>query len=116
MSRITPNIWCNRTAEEAAGFYTDTFREVQEASRTHYPTDVLPAFQQSFAGQLVSLALLIHGCPVGFINAADTFRPNPAAGFMVHLSETHADDPIEEINRIHDRLIDGGRALMPLDE
>lgn len=116
MSRITPNIWCNRTAEEAARFYIDTFRDVQEVSRTHYPTEGLPDFQQSFAGQVVSLELLIHGCPVGFINADDTFRPNPAAGLMVHLSEAHADDPIAEIDRIHDRLIDGGRALMPLDE
>ncbi|HJG79909.1 MAG TPA: VOC family protein [Brevibacterium senegalense] len=116
MTQLTPHIWCNRTAEEAADLYTRTFRQVREIARSHYPTEDLPDFQKSFAGQVVSLELEIHGCPVGFINADDIFRPNPAAGFMVHISTAHVDDPTTYIDEIHDRLIDGGHALMPLGE
>lgn len=115
MSHLTPHIWCDRTAEEAAEFYTRAFREVREISRSHYPTEDLPDFQKPLAGEVVALELAIHGCPVGFVNADDTFRPNPAAGFMVHIGTAHADDPHAYIDEIHDRLIDGGHALMPLD-
>lgn len=116
MHPIVPHIWHDRTAAEAAEFYAKAFREVHELSRSHYPTEGLAEFQQSFAGEVVGIELEIHGCPVAFINADDTFRPNPAAGFMVHIDESVVDDPGAYVDELHDRLVDGGTTLMPLAE
>ena len=116
MHAITPHIWHDRTAAEAADFYTGAFRDVRELSRSHYPTEGLADFQKSFAGAVLGIELEIHGCPVAFINADDTFRPNPAAGFMVHVDDTVADDPRAYVDELHDKLVEGGTTLMPLDE
>lgn len=116
MDPIVPNIWHDRTAVEAAAFYTSAFREARETARSHYPTDRLPDFQKSFAGEVQTIELDIHGRPLILINADGTFRPNPSAGFMLHFSHHVADDPRAYLDEVHERLSHGATTLMPLDE
>ncbi|MGO1399357.1 MAG: VOC family protein [Brevibacterium yomogidense] len=116
MDPIVPNIWHDRTAVEASAFYTSAFREARETARSHYPTEGLQDFQKSFAGEVVTIDLEIHGRPLALINADDTFRPNPSAGFMLHFSPQIADDPHAYLDEVHDRLAVGATTLMPLDE
>lgn len=116
MVPIVPNIWHDRTASEAAAFYASAFRDARETARTHYPTEGLPDFQKPFAGEVQTIGLDVHGRPLSLINADGTFRPNPAAGFMLHFSPQIADDPRAYLDEVHERLAVGATTLMPLDE
>lgn len=116
MDPIVPNIWHDRTAAEAAAFYTGAFRQARETTRSHYPAEGLPDFQKAFAGEVVGIDLEIHGRPLALINADDIFRPNPSAAFMLHFSPHIADDPRAYLDEVHDRLSVGATTLMPLDE
>ena len=68
--RITPNIWCDGTALEAAEFYAGVFRDSAVTRIVVYPEDGLPDFQAHMAGRPLTVHIEIHGRPLTLINAA----------------------------------------------
>ena len=99
---ITPAIWCNGTADEAAQFYTDVFRDA------------------SIAEQVPGLAatVSIHGFKLSLINGGNQYAPNPSISCILNF------DPLlfggEEqarayLDELYKRLSTGG-VLMELGE
>ena len=99
---ITPAIWCDGTADEAAQFYTDVFRDA------------------SIAEQVPGLAatVSIHGFKLSLINGGNQYAPNPSISCILNF------DPLlfggEEqarayLDELYKRLSTGG-VLMEMGE
>ena len=99
---ITPAIWCDGTADKAAQFYADIFRDA------------------SIAEQAPGLAatVSIHGFKLSLINGGNQYAPNPSISCILNF------DPLlfggEEqartyLDELYERLSTGG-VLMELGE
>ena len=99
---ITPAMWCDGTADEAAQFYTDVFRDT------------------SIAEQAPGLAAMvsIHGFRLSLINGGNQYAPNPSISCILNFDpllfggEEQARDYLDEL---YERLSTGG-VLMELGE
>lgn len=93
MQRITPNIWCTGTADEAAAFYGYIFESAPGGTVIHaverYPEEGLLDFQEPFAGKTLTVTMSIGGLTIILINAGNEFRPSPALNFMLNFRSSH---------------------------
>lgn len=116
MTTITPNLWYDGQAEQAAATYTALFPDCRVVSTTRYPSTGLPDFQADMAGQVLTIDLEIGGQPFTLINAGPEFRPNPSISFMVNFDPSRLPDAREKLDALWAGLADGGRTLMPLGD
>ncbi|WP_105567746.1 VOC family protein [Microbacterium halophytorum] len=116
--KIVPNLWCDR-AEEAGAFYASVLRNASSETTAHYPDDV-PDWQQEFAGQPLTVDVVIDGFRIVLINAGDAFRPNPTVSFMLNFDPlqfgSDADAAKAALDETWAGFSEGGRVLMPLQE
>jgi predicted 3-demethylubiquinone-9 3-methyltransferase (glyoxalase superfamily) len=119
--KIIPNIWCNATAEQAGAFYVAAFEAAGLDARcwveSRYPEEGLPAFQQAYAGQTLTVAVTIGGYRITLVNADDHFRPTPAISFLLNfdpLAFGDAETARGALDAVWERLGDSGEVLMPL--
>lgn len=83
---ITPNLWFNGNALEAAQFYTSVFPEGVITNIVHYPEtaeDGLADFQVPLAGQPLTVEFEILGMHFLAINAGPEFSFTEAVSFQV---------------------------------
>jgi len=116
MSAITPCLWFGHSAEEAVAFYLNAFPEGFIHRTSYYPTEGLAEFQQEFAGKVLTVDFEIAGQRFLALNAGDNFTFTPAISFMVNFDPSVDPDAREHLDALWEKLIDGGGALMPLDE
>ena len=99
---ITPAIWCDGTADEAAQFYTDVFRDTSIVEQ-------VPG---------IAATVSIHGFRLSLINGGNQYAPNPSISCILNF------DPLlfggEEqarayLDELYERLSTGG-VLMELGE
>lgn len=99
---ITPAIWCDGTADEAAQFYADVFRDTSIAEQA-------PG---------IAATVSIHGFKLSLINGGNQYAPNPSISCILNF------DPLlfggEEqarayLDELYERLSTGG-VLMELGE
>ena len=99
---ITPAIWCDGTADEAAQFYTDIFRDASV-------TEQAPG---------IAATVSIHGFKLSLINGGNQYTPNPSISCILNFDpllfggEEQARDYLDEL---YERLSTGG-VLMELGE
>lgn len=101
MSKITPHLWFDREAVEAAEFYASTFpnSRVTDVSTLHdTPSGDADVVSFELFGQLFMA-----------INAGPLFKFTPAVSFLVRCGST------DEVDELWEKLSEGGAALMPLD-
>ncbi|MEK7619433.1 MAG: VOC family protein [Patescibacteria group bacterium] len=111
MQKITPNIWFNGNAKEAADFYPSIFYGAKAAVTLYYPKtkeEGLTDFQLNMAGKVLTIDIEIMGFHFVAINAGPEFTPNPSVSFFITL------DTKEEIDTVWNKLKDGGAELMAL--
>jgi predicted 3-demethylubiquinone-9 3-methyltransferase (glyoxalase superfamily) len=99
--RITPHLWYDREAREAAEFYTRIFpnsRITQNAVMDDTPS-----------GSVDMLVIELMGQEFSMISAGPMFKFTPAVSFLVQLHDK------DEVNALWAALIEGGTALMSLD-
>jgi predicted 3-demethylubiquinone-9 3-methyltransferase (glyoxalase superfamily) len=101
MERIIPYLWFDSVAGEAVRFYISLFDDSEitfEQRLEGTPSgDDAAAYEFKLAGQIF-----------GAINGGPYFQLNPSISLMV-LCDTK-----EEVQELWDKLIDGGKELMPL--
>lgn len=118
--KITPNIWFNGNAKEAADFYTSIFPgDSKIINVMNYPKteeEGLADFQLDLAGKPLVVDFQLAGYRFTGINADTTFKPNPSISFFVDFNPGEDDKAREHLDELWEKLIDGGEALMPLDK
>jgi predicted 3-demethylubiquinone-9 3-methyltransferase (glyoxalase superfamily) len=102
MEKITPHLWFDNNAEEAAKFYTSIFKnsKVKNVTTLHNtPSGTVEIFTIELLDQEFTL-----------ISAGPLFKFNPSASFLV------ACNTKEEVDELWGNLSNGGVALMELGE
>jgi predicted 3-demethylubiquinone-9 3-methyltransferase (glyoxalase superfamily) len=118
MQKIIPNLWLDG-AKEAVDFYTSTFPDSKVISTVYYPKTAeegLADFQKDFAGKELSIDFEIGGLKFTAINGGPDFKFNPSISFMVNFDPSRDNQAREHLDELWEKLKDGGKVLMPLDE
>lgn len=119
MKDITPNLWFDGNAQEAVDYYVSMFPNSKVVTTTNYPNSAeegLADFQIDLAGKVLTIEFELGGKRFVAINAGPEFKFNPSVSFMVNFDPSHDEQARENIDKLWDKLIDGGEALMPINE
>ncbi|MDQ5963729.1 MAG: hypothetical protein QG629_812 [Patescibacteria group bacterium] len=117
--KITPNLWFNGNVREAVEFYVSVFPSSKITGGSTYPAssqEGLADFQQELAGKDLTIEFSLAGYEFVGINADDTFRPTSANSFLVNFDPSQDENARERIDQVWEKLIDGGEALIAIDE
>lgn len=106
--KITPFIWYDREAEDAAKLYTSLFDDGRITHVSRYSEAGLDAHGQP-SGKVMVAGFEIAGLRISALNGGPAFKPTPALSFFVRL------DGEAEVNALWEGLNEGGSVLMPLD-
>jgi predicted 3-demethylubiquinone-9 3-methyltransferase (glyoxalase superfamily) len=100
MQKITPFLWFDGDAEEAAQFYTSVFEDSKIVTVTRY-SEAGPRP----AGSVMTTVFHICGQEFIALNGGPQYKFTPAVSFVVSC-QTQA-----EIDRYWDRLVEGGQPV-----
>jgi predicted 3-demethylubiquinone-9 3-methyltransferase (glyoxalase superfamily) len=106
-SKIVPNLWFDRQAEQAADLYVSLFRNSAigrpiRATKAGFEVHGIPE------GAVMTLPFSLAGQDFIAINGGPLFKFNPSVSFLIACRTTG------EVDALWDRLAAGGSALMEL--
>jgi predicted 3-demethylubiquinone-9 3-methyltransferase (glyoxalase superfamily) len=101
MYKLTPHLWFDTQAVEAAEFYASTFPDSRVAD--------VSTLHDTPSGDTDVVSFELCGQPFMAISAGPLFRFTPAVSFVVRCRSTG------EVDELWEALSEGGTALMPLD-
>ncbi|PJE64854.1 MAG: hypothetical protein COU90_01150 [Candidatus Ryanbacteria bacterium CG10_big_fil_rev_8_21_14_0_10_43_42] len=108
MQKIIPHLWFDKEAIEAAEFYTSAFPD----SKVLYKTQI----KDTPSGDCDIVGFEVMGYSFMAISAGPLFKFNPSISIMVNFDPSQDKDARKRIDDIWEKLLDGGKALMPLQE
>lgn len=100
MQKITPHLWFDTQAKEAAEFYATAFPDSHLDNAT--------VLHDTPSGDAQTVRMTIMGVEFAMISAGPYFKLNPSVSYLVACQSK------EEVQAIWDKLADGGMALMEL--
>lgn len=109
MQKITPFLWFDNQAEEAAKFYTSIFNNSKVENISHYDEPGAKASGMP-EGSAMTVAFELEGQKFTALNGGPVFTFTPAISFFVNC-ETE-----DEIDERFKQLSEGGEILMPLQK
>jgi predicted 3-demethylubiquinone-9 3-methyltransferase (glyoxalase superfamily) len=98
MPRITPCLWFDGQAEEAANFYASVFADCEVVSVTRAPGDN----PSTRAGEVLLVTFTIAGRPFTALNGGPEFRFTEAVSFEIDCADQ------AEVDGYWDALVQGG--------
>ncbi len=98
--RITPNLWFDTEAKEAAEFYVSVFKNSRIVSETHYPES------SPKAGTVLTVEWDLNGQRFVGLNGGPQFKFDEAVSFAISCKDQ------EEVDYYWERLTDGGEESM----
>jgi len=98
MQKITPFLWFNDQAEEAANFYVSIFKNSKMGTVRHYG-DAGPGPK----GSVMTVTFQIEGQEFYALNGGPVFHFTPAISFFVDCATQ------EEVDELWEKLAAGGR-------
>jgi len=101
MQKITPHLWFDTQAKEAAAFYVATFGEGSKVTS-------VSELSGTPSGSVDVVSFELWGYRIDSISAGPYFKITPALSFSV---QCHSE---EEIDRMYAALVEGGTELMAL--
>lgn len=114
MEKITPHLWFDKEAREAARFYTSIFPDSRLINTT--------VLHDTPSGDCDVVSFQLWGQKFMSISAGPLFTFNPSVSFMVNFDPLlfrHSSSPETEARKAIDmawkKLSEGGTALMPID-
>ena len=108
MQKITPHLWFDKEAREAAEFYTSLF---PDSKVTHITT-----LHDTPSGDTDIVSFELAGQSFMAISAGPLFKFNPSVSFFVNFDPSRDKDARNNLDRMWEKLSEGGSALMPLDK
>lgn len=107
IEKITPFLWFDNQAEEAAAFYTSIFRNSRIDTITRFGEAASKASQQP-EGSVMSVGFQIEGQKFGAVNGGPVFKITPAISFFINC------ESLTDINSLWNKLSENGTILMEL--
>ena len=101
VQKITPNLWFDGNAKEAADYYVSVFPDGRIVSTENYPNSTeegLADFQKDLAGKVLTVEFEIGGMQFVAINAGPEFKFNESVSFAVACKDQ------EEIDHYWEKL------------
>ncbi len=98
MSKITPNLWFDGRAEEAARFYTSLFPDSRIDGVSRSPADN----PSTKAGEVLLVTFTLSGQPFVGINGGPQFPFSEAVSFQIDCEDQ------AEVDRYWEALVEGG--------
>jgi len=96
--KLTTVLWFDGDAEEAAGFYAETFPDSSVGHVFHAPSD----YPSGKKGDALTVEFTVLGRAFSGLNGGPHFKPNEAVSFMV-TTEDQA-----ETDRYWNAIVEGG--------
>lgn len=109
MQKITPNFWFNRNAAAAVELYTSIFPDSRINKTTHYGKEGYELHQMP-EGTVLTMEFELYGESFVALNGGPMFQLNPSVSLMV-MCDTEG-----ELNKLWEKLSEGGTVLMGLDK
>jgi len=101
MQKIVPHLWFDKEADEASKFYMSLF----EGSRLKDKT----ILNDTPSGSVDMITIELAGQEFMLLSAGPLFKFTPAVSFLIACSS------VAEVERLWEKLIENGEALMALD-
>ena len=95
--KITPNLWFDGQAEQAASFYTDVFEDSRVISTTLYPEN-----SPGEAGTVMTVLFELNGQRFVGINGGPQFKFDEAVSFEIRCEDQ------AEVDYFWEKLTEGG--------
>lgn len=108
MQKITPHLWYDGEASEAAAFYTDIFPDSNITKVT--------TIHDTPSGDSEIVSFKLAGQQFMAISAGPLFKFNPSVSFILNFDPSKDQNARENLDMFWDRLSQGGTALMDLDK
>jgi len=109
MQKITPFLWFDNNAEEAVSFYTAIFDNSTIATITRY-NELSAAASGQKSGTAMTVAFTLEGQNFTALNGGPHFKLNESISFFVYCESD------EKIEKIYNKLSEGGQIIFPLDK
>ena len=103
--KITPCLWFNKEAEEAAKFYVSIFRDARIININYYPKEGQEVHGQK-EGSVMTVDFILNGQPFLALNGG------PAFTFTEAISLTIPCQTQEEVDHYWSKLTEGGEESM----
>ncbi len=107
MQKITPHLWFDKQAKEAAAFYVEVFGQGSKVTSVHQLHDTP-------SGDVDTVTFNLLGENFMAISAGPYFKFNPAVSFMVNFDPSRDSGAKERLQAAWEKLVQGGQVLMEL--
>lgn len=108
MKTITPHLWFDKEAKEAAQFYTSLFPDFKITN--------ISTLRNTPSGDCDIVSFELSGAPFMAISAGPLFKFNPSVSFMLNFDPSKDKNAREKLDLLWKKLLPGGKPLMPLQE
>lgn len=115
MQKITPCLWFDTQAEEAAKFYVSVFKNSKLGDILYYDEASSKASGQP-EGSVLTVEFEIEGKMFMGLNGGPIFKLNPSVSFFLNFDPSKDTNARENLDALWGKLSDGGKTLMPLQE
>lgn len=109
MQKITPFLWFDNNAEEAANFYTSIFKN-SKIQKINYYGETGGKISGKPKGSVMIVSFQLEGQDFIALNGGPHFKFSPAISFFVSCETS------QELDELWNNLSDGGTVLMELDK
>ncbi|MFM2415098.1 MAG: hypothetical protein RI911_791 [Candidatus Parcubacteria bacterium] len=100
MQRITPFLWCDTQAEEAAQFYTKLFPNSCIVAKTRYPEGT-----PELAGSVMTVEFILNSHRFVALNGGPTYTMTPGTSFVIDCKDQ------AEIDHFWNAFKEGGKEM-----
>lgn len=109
MQKITPHLWFDKGAKEAAAYYVSVFEKDSKVTSVQ-------TIHNTPSGDADIVSFTLHGQPFMAISAGPYFKFTPAISFIVNFDPSKESDAAKNIDAVWNKLSEGGKALMEIGE
>jgi len=102
MQKITPFLWFDRQAEEAANFYVSVFKNSKITAVTRYSEEGIEVHGMP-AGTVMTVAIQLDGQEFIALNGGPVFKLTEAISFVINCQTQ------DEVDHFWDKLSKGGK-------
>lgn len=115
-NKILPSLWFDDRAERAMHFYVSIFPDSKIGEIIYYPEEARNEHLRGKSGKVLNGEFEIGGYPIVAMDGGPLFSFNPSISFFVNFDPSRDENAADHLQKIYERLMEGGKELMELGE